>query len=284
MDSAPLYTSIYQSLSYILPKDIINFVIIEYVIEKYEYMRTIKNDIQFTNVHYNKQMKILFCASISGLHYKIIDCHDLNSAPCNKFLNTHLTNIIYYNNKIMLTHITNHINKYDFINNQYVYSDYSCQIRAYQDSYVHNNYLYVLRESRYYTYKIIIYDIDNLTIIRQSEEYAYDGQSRLQMTINLNKIYVYELVSGIIYIHDRNTLRLTKQSRYKSNYETVLYKDKIYRIECDVIYIYDIETLELTYVLISKSFINRELYVRMTINDDVIMLSNEQETIFYEIK
>lgn len=129
----------------------------------------------YHNVHYNKQLGIIYYASDTS--YKLIDHHtntshnssliDVNA--CDSYFikqdyygNITPHNIIYFNDNVILIYHIKCINKYILVDKRYKYVRRIGTYAFYHSSCVSDQYLYVCYKRNHKKYNIVVYDTNTL--------------------------------------------------------------------------------------------------------------------------
>jgi hypothetical protein len=301
MNRTPLYNIVFQTLIPIIPKSIINHIIFEYTIEKYEYKSTRCYNAMCWNIHFNKQLGLLHYICDND-DYELVNYCDntlYNSVLIDtKLLHSDLTqevhdfwpnngnNIIYFQNDIILTYFYHHIYKYALNNSRY---NFVCRtsmtyINSCNSIVVQNNYIYVV-DKAINSYRIIVYDLQTLKQIAKSGECEISRKlTELCISIYSNMIYIYNISSSQLYTHDIITLFRLKTDKFINKCNVIRpYKDKLYCYEEQRIDIYDITTLEYLHSFNINIKPKTTRYQTMIINDNVMLIQNDDEVLLYNI-
>jgi hypothetical protein len=286
------------------PSDVIKFIIYEYI-KEYSYKCSIDNDVMIDNVHYNKQLGIIYVSSKNKC--KFINYHDnkLHDSSIIDVRNWKLDfetvkwlNVIYFNYNIIVLSHNNYFGKFILNNKRYNYvNDIYIHIAESICTYDTNIYVCTISPHDSDSYYISIYDTHSLTITLHSIRFNKNVDTKLSMSICDDIIYIVETNDTYlnkIYIHDRNTLNLIQTKCVIRPYlqasprgildaSVILYKDRLYSYKRNKIHIYDISSLSLIDIFNVKQFDSEYHNHTMIVIDDVIMISNNEEIILYEI-
>lgn len=286
MEYSTLYNILYKTLCNALPKVIIDYIVFKYIVNSctYEYKYSISCTKYFSNVHLNKQLGII--SFESNKSFKFIDYHSgkehdgsiIDTMSCNIDYNDA---IILFDNDIILTRNA-FIHKYILSNKQYVkipcnYIRTSNQIR------IHESLMYMLYKNETH-YNIIVYNLEHLNIIYDSHKHEHH-EGTLQISIYNDCIYVYECdhinKETRMYIHNINTFHRTIHPH--SYLYATLYQNKLYHYKSDKIFVHDANTFEQIYSF-DVNQCRKNLHYHVNISDDIMLLSNDEHMVFYQIK
>lgn len=145
---------------------------------------------------------------------------------------------------------------------------------------VHNNLIYRLNTYSLINYKISIYDLIDLKHIKTCNHIIKSSTyNRPQITNYYNLIFIYDRCT-YIYVHDID-LNQVSTHHIPCNYNnTRIHKNKLYQYDSGTIYVYDILQMILIHSFKTEYSDKYELLV----SDDTIVLQNEKNIVFYEIK
>lgn len=292
MEYQILYDVLYESLSNIIPKTIIESLIFKYVIDSnsYKYLYTISCIGFYKNVHFNKHLKIISCESRDL--FKFID-YDIGKEYSKsdfdtQFFRSHQNNtILYFNDDTIFMSELKYVSKYVYSENKYIkqfsYSHDNQQVCIY------NDFVYIMI-CGYGRYCFEVYDTNRLET-KKSFTYQHNTNS-LYMSIYNDMIYIYEYDSYTeesisIRTHDINDFRIISTyfaaKKHNKCQEARLYKNKLYQYALGQIFIYDVVSFEQIHSF--KVNINDvNTIVEISISDDIILLSDGLRIILYEIK
>jgi hypothetical protein len=312
MEHYKLYNVLYKIL-YMMPKSIIEHIIFKYAIDTRRYIHkyTISNDSYkrnpsyegcYNNIRYNKQLGIMCCET--GENYKLIDYktgaeHDGSIINLKSFDymfidididSVYISYVIYFDDDAIITY-----SFFDgmqrFILRDKVYMRVRIGSCNYDPTCVYNNSIYCgyFEDKKYH---IRVYDLISLRTIKISNEYSckseyYSRNKNRLMSIYNDIIYVYESdTTGNIDIHtyDVNTIERLNQYHHKCDVEwkyMILHENKLYKYAYGKICIYDATT----FGHICSFPVNTHLKhnSRISISNNVLMISDDQYILFYDI-
>lgn len=295
-----LYIIIYDLLR-IVPKDIIN-IIAQYAIKYSKY--TCNTPSIYKTMHYNEQLGIIYCAS--DYSYKLINYND-GRVLTNRSNATHIDiksfdskftyvdtqgsarvkNIIHFNNDRILIDDNPHSYMYIPIGTQYVLN----KIRFMQDlqaSCTYNQKLYMCYHlcdsARISEYELMGFDYKN-----QTDSFEFNEKHDIQISANDDFVYVMQSISKTkhdVCTYDTHTLhRLDYHNVFKTSASDIvkIYKDRIFSYRDDRIHIYDILTMDEIESFNVQSFASNNTVHSMIISNDLLMLSNDEQIMFYDV-
>lgn len=286
-----------------LPKDIVE-LIINYVMNRYKYKYTHFVPDLFHNISFNKQLGLIYCNSNKSyrlIDYKtgtyhmssVIDLEIFESQFVHLSFNT-MKHIIYFENDVIICCSGFRVEKYILHNANYYLTS---TIRDHNHSAcTYNQYIYVYDRTMYGVYRIIIYDFNNLYEIRRSISFNIKETNFQQILVHDNVIHISIKKSPTIYVirrHDINTLDWIDTIELECNTMT-MYQNKIYSYEPKLITVYEISYLQTSpkdaiilnklYTINVNSFKNSGLNNNISISNDIIMISSEDQIMFYKIE
>lgn len=296
---------VFDILVSIVPKDIIEQIIFQYINDPYKYR--IDTHELFTEFHYNKQLNIIYCGST--ISNKLIDYHtgkphdsskiDISEFGCNFPRTVHkdfIKNIICFDNDNIIAYshargFSCHVLQYY----TYMLNSQHNIIREYNNSHVHNERMYVY--CGYNKYRIEVYDAKYFNYIKQSSDgdflTEYDtiqNMNPCQMTIHDNILYICKHKSGSSYniiSHDIHTLNQIDCHLFNLDHKIMtIYKNMIYTYSPNKLHVYDIQTLNKLYTLDVKPFKNHIDHYKycIKISNGVLMISNDNEIQIYNLE
>jgi hypothetical protein len=289
-----------------LPKDIVE-LIINYVMNQYKFKYTHCVPELFYNIRFNKQLGLIYCNSDKSyrlIDYKtgtyhmssIINLNIFESQFINRSRDVMKNIIRFEDNVIICCDGYYSIEKYILCNTHYYVMDKQRICDYDESSYVNNQYIYMCDRTRYGAYYIVIYDFHNLQKIKQSAHININEISKIkQILVHENVIYISikSCNTHVIYQHDVNTLNLIDTVELKSNTIT-MHQNKIYSYEPKIITVYDllyshtsskhVTTLNKLYTINVNSFQHPSPKYRLAISNDIIMISSEDQIMFYKIE
>jgi hypothetical protein len=304
-ESKQLYNIVNNTLRVILPEVLIKYYVYEYI-DKYNYVCSINYNYSLHSIYFNEQLRTLCCSSIEHHQLYDFDHGGYKSLVIDtKFFNKTQHRIIHFNENIILTHsyISGKIDKYVLDDHIYKYISSTNSIYQYCSAYLQYPYLYVCDQHNLTQYWIIVYDINTLTEIRRSKSYlTINLTNSLDVSIHQNIIYICDFHSSElmhIHIHDIKTFKRLKQYVFKlqiSVSHIQLYKNKIYCYNSPRIIIYDMLCLQASSKTKDIPILNeiysfdiiqskhKSKYRRfLSINNDMLMISNGEQIILYAI-
>jgi hypothetical protein len=289
---------IYDALIIFIPNDIIKQIILKYITHQYKY----KIDIPelYHKFYYNKQLEIIYCASIYSyklIDYNTSDSHDssiINMASFkSRFFNKHHTlNIIYFDNNILLTSCSSEIHKYILNKQKYTRVKNVINAGTYPFVYVYDQCIYI--DSKCGTtncYVLSKYNLADLVEIKKSKQFEcerYHESNRTNMTMHNNIIYISEPTSTMTYnILSHNAMTLNKIDnrifKCEIGHIATIYRDKIHTYGQNEVYVYNITTLNKLYSFEVNTFSKPIMYYNVTVSNDLLIISSDQELMVFDI-
>jgi hypothetical protein len=290
-----LYIIIYDLLHHV-PKDIIN-IIIQYAIRHYKY--TVDTPTIYKTMHYNKHLGIIYCAS--KYSYKLINykngCElakysdksriDISSFESEfvyfgKQRSIHLACITYFDNNIILSYSYSNWRKYILNETQYVL-DCTRFMPELQVSCAYNQKLYTFG-TRY----ISEFELTTFDFVQHTHKFKHNNKANdIQISADDDFVYVMESVSKTkhdIYIRNTRSLQqLYKHSVFETSDIVKIYKNYIFSYGNDQIHMYDVLTMDKIETLHIQSFTPKKCDYSMSISNDLLMLANDTQILFYDI-
>jgi hypothetical protein len=296
MEYQILCDTLYEILS-MFPRAIIETIIFKYVVSpnKYIYLYTIISDAYYSNICFNKQLGIICCQNIDRI--KLIDyctglSHDESlinieslSVCLDVWYSGSLQSMKYFNNNIIISSDSEFINKHVYNMNTWRQS-FRRDIDVYNVC-VNDEYVYVISTctDKYYICK---YDLLTFTQTQVSKKYKYHSNV-LQMSIHEDTLYIHDRTyldkkqSYYIYAHDIINLKRKSRKSTKKLSNASLYKNKLYCYESRTVYVYDVTTLNKIHSF-NIDQCDQNIGCNIFISDDIMMLSNPKQMIFFDIK
>lgn len=284
------------NILHMLPEVIIELIIIPYVNQyKYSISTPLKN------MYFNKQLGIIFCASRRScklLDYDTMESHNSSIIDIASFesisywkLPYSYTDVIYFeNNMIVIYSDYGFFAQYELRNKKYVLKQREQVGNSYYNAYVKNQQIYSLR--RYDTkYWITTTDANNFSRTKNSRAFictCKELQREYQMSIHNNTLYIltqHTPTSYNIYSHNITDFNRINDHNFRLEYEykaMTMYDDKIYVYGQNEVHIYDVITSNKIQSLYIKPFKNSDSTYYMSISNELLMLSNSQETMIYD--
>jgi hypothetical protein len=152
MNYQELYQVIYNTLSDIIPKDVIDIIIFKYAIYSHKHKYSIDTNMLYYNIYFNKQLGIIYCGTQQYhklLDYKtgtIIDTSLIGTVPLIILTLEHIRihEMIYFDSDTIITSDGKTLIKYIKNTVGYVDSKFVFLPRKYRSVYIHNNHMYIL--------------------------------------------------------------------------------------------------------------------------------------------
>jgi hypothetical protein len=294
-----IHNIVFDILILIVPKDIIEQIIFQYINDPYKYR--INTPVLCTDFHYNKQLNIIYCGSTTS--NKLIDYHTGKSHDSSKinismfkcyFSRTihkdFIRNIICFDNNDMIAYshargFSHHVLQYG----TYLIHSQNNKIYEYKNVHVYNQHIYVC--CGYDKYHIEVYDAKYVRYIVQSRDFnTMQNNNPSQMTIHDNTLYICEHKSESLYniiSHNIHTLDQIDYRTFNLDHKVMtIYKNMIYTYEPNKLHIYDIQTLNKLYTFSTRPFENHNDYYKycIKISNGILMISNDREIQIYDLE
>lgn len=282
-----------------IPEDIVEFIIFEYVVNsnKYIYKYTVSHG-TLHNAHFNKQLGIICCKS--DVDYKFIDYktgydHDGSLINVKQFNDEHASSeIIYFNNKMIIHQnqcLSNCIlQDQTYVSNQSEWDFLYCNsLFCIQDKHI---FVIEINSNEYNIHKLDF----NFDTINKSLRHLWD-KHELYVSAHDDILYIWQIdrdgTNISVHTHDVNTLKLLNVNDYKREYETYfldrkVYQNKLYEYvhhhhDKNEIKIYDLMTMEQIHSFdIDDRYLSSN--TKLSIDDDILIISDTKRTLFYDIK
>jgi hypothetical protein len=306
------YESVYNILYKLLPfpKDVIKSIIFKNLVNsrKYVYKYTIACDALLNSVHLNKQLGIMCCRSEDEcklFDYKTGSIHDnslIDTQRFKSYFDSH-SKLIHFESEKLISRQNYVLSNYNIQDNKYVRITHDTQYEYYNSIiYVHGDYMYVLTNRDGRGYNLYKRDL-NMVYICGTSQHSFDS-SPLHISIFDGIIYICNIFDDDIDIHTYDINTLKKINSYchpridinkcvdindcvdKTTYQNKLYVYFYRNHVMNEISVYDLSTMNYIYsIKLSHHEMNTQ-YSRgskLTINNDILMLSHGTRTIFYDI-
>jgi hypothetical protein len=294
MEYQNIFDILYNILD-VIPKDVIETIIFKYAINsnKYIFKYSIPFHTIYNNVHCDKQLGIICCQN--DVSTTLIDYntgHAYNESLINTktftthFTSEHITNkIIYFNNNIIIDQYNDILFKHN-----YKLSISRCHYNK-NDSLVstYDNHIYVVNNG-YVSYSIYKCNTD-FDEVCKSINYTFPHMYYLtQMSIYDDMLYICEINKNKLHVSLHNITNLHHIRNIDHELvdnddllDRIVYKNKLYELYQfnNNILVYDLITMIHIYTI----DIGPEVCwgAKLLIADDILMISDKENTLFYDI-
>jgi hypothetical protein len=299
----------------IIPKDVIERIIFKYTVNSNKYV--FKYSIPFHNIYNNvqceRQLGVICCQN--NVSTKLIDyktgCAYNESLICTKSFSSYFTDenatskIIYFNNNTIIDQYNCSLFKHN-----YNLSISRCHVIKDDDLIsIYDNHIYVVNNG-YLSYGVYKYDM-NFDELYKSIEYTFPHfRNYTHVSIYDDVLYVCEIKKNKLHVslHNIIDLRHIRSVDHKLVYEDdlldrTIYKNKLYELyqfNYNII-VYDLVTMvqiytidispdvcqkakfEMSSLYRSTMSTTKEFTIKLTIADDILLISDKENTLFYEI-
>lgn len=295
MEYQEVFDILYNVLE-IIPKDVIEQIIFKYAVNsnKYIFKYLIPFNTIYDNVRYNKQLSIICCqndVTIKLIDYKtgciyeglLID----TEMYVTYFTNKHVTSEIIYINNILIVRCNEILYKYNY--NLDLSRCHYIQINSLVA--IYDEHIYIVTEG-YMSYSVCKCDM-NFNKLYKSVEYIFPFFSKYTQYITIydDMLYICAINENKLHVTTHNTTDLRRI--HDINHELInkddlldrtLYKNKLYELYQfnNNIIVYDLITMTHIYTININPEVRRD--AKLTIADDILMISDKENTLFYEIQ
>lgn len=304
MDQTTIKTQYQSGISILLeffPNDV-SELIYGYIINKYKYKYSLHHLELVDTMYFSKQLGFIHYSSDNS--HGMIDYY--TGKQCKSSL-TDIKNIIYSDDAEIICNNNNIITKYILSEDKYKLIS-TLNLNSNGDNHVelkindisicvYNECMYVCYEivNHNYMYHITIYDLKSLQKIKNTSFCYYCENSyafikdKIQISIYDDIIYVNKprsIYSSYVYRHDINTLHIIDVRMlvcYNSFSVTKLHNDKVYNYVSDKIIVYSLVTLNKLYAINVRPFKISNPNHYLSISNDIMMISNGMEMMFYKM-
>jgi hypothetical protein len=296
------YQSNISVLLEFFPKDV-SELIYGYIINQYKYKYSLYHLELFDTMYFSKQLGFI-CYSSDNSH-GIIDYY---TGKQRKSSLIDIKNIIHSDDAEIICNNNNIVTKYILSDDKYKLTN-TLNLNSNEDKHielkindisicVYNECIYVCHEIEHhdYTYYITIYDLKSLRKIKNTSfcyylenSYAYI-KDKIQISIYDDIIYINKprsIYSSYVYRHNINTLQIIDVRMlvcYNSFLITKLHNDRVYNYVSDKIIVYSLVTLNKLYAINIRPFKIPNQDHCLSISNDMMMISNGTEMMFYKMK